>query len=124
MKKVDGVSKNDRLINYIIDTVAISILATIFFQIPSRFTHSYFFPVLVFTAYYFILELSINQTLGKMVTKTKVISVKNKRPHFLHILARTILRLASPFDTFSYLTGGDQGIHDILSQTRLVKVPK
>ena len=121
MNKVDAVSKNDRLINYIIDTIVVSILVIVFFQFPTHFTHSYFFPAFVLISYYFIMELAFNQTLGKMVTKTKVVSAKNKRPHFLHIFARTILRLTSPFDTFSYLTGGAQGIHDILSQTRLVK---
>ena len=68
------------------------------------------------------MEVTLGQTLGKLVTKTKVISVKGKRPNVLHIFLRTILRFTNPFDVVSYLMGNEQGIHDILSRTRLVKV--
>ena len=115
------VSKNDRLVNYSIDTIVTSVLVLILVQIPVDFIQSAGFPILLYFLYYFGMELAFNRTLGKLITHTQVISVKNNRPQLIHILARTILRLV-PFDAFSYLMGSEQGIHDALSQTKLVKI--
>lgn len=107
--------------NYVVDTIVISILVSIVIQIPSKITYSIFFTSLVYFLYYFVAELAFGRTIGKLATKTKVVSVKNKRPHVFHIFARTILR-SIPIDAFSYLVGQEQGIHDVLSQTKLVKI--
>jgi uncharacterized RDD family membrane protein YckC len=112
-----GVSKNDRLVNYVIDSIAIAILSLIFSPLIEYSPLS----LLPFFLYYFIFEVTLNQTLGKMLTKTKVVRVKGKRPNVLHIFLRTILRL-NPLDFYSYLMGTEQGTHDVLSRTRLVKV--
>ena len=113
------ISKNDRLVNYVIDSIAIGLLTYIVSLIESMY-EIYWLPFLIYFSYYFIFELTLNRTLGKLVSKTVVRSTKNKRPTILHIFARTILRFV-PFDLFSYLMGNEQGIHDVLSKTRLVK---
>lgn len=116
------VSKNDRLVNYLVDTLVYAILLSIFHALPFGFKYYFFFPMLLFFLYYFGMELLLQRTVGKFVTKTKVVSSKNKRPNIIHIFMRTILRFFTPIDTFSYLTGKEQGIHDVLSRTRLTKL--
>lgn len=115
------VTKNDRLVNYIIDRIVFLILVALFIQFPVDFFRSIIFSGLLYFLYFFVLELAFSQTVGKLITKTKVVSVRNNRPHVFHILGRTLMRLV-PIDAFSYLFGGEQGIHDILSQTRLIKI--
>jgi uncharacterized RDD family membrane protein YckC len=105
----------------VIDTIAIMVTGTILLLL---FNHleSFVIAPLTYFLYYFIMEVTLCQTLGKLVTKTKVVSVKGKRPNVLHILIRTVLRFQNPVDVFSYLMGNEQGVHDVLSRTRLVKV--
>lgn len=70
-------------------------------------------------AYYFLFELLTGQTIGKMITKTTVVTTKGQKPSFVAILIRTLSRLI-PIDFISYLFSV-HGIHDFLSQTKLVK---
>ena len=77
--------------------------------------------ILLYYLYYFILELTIGQTIGKIVTKTRVVNIDNNgKPNFTRILIRTISRLI-PIDFLSYLFSSN-GIHDILSKTELKKI--
>jgi uncharacterized RDD family membrane protein YckC len=115
------VSKNDRLINYVIDSIAVGILQLSLVSLIYDLDY-FLLTILPFFLYYFIMEVTLNRTLGKLVTKTKVVSVKGKRPNPLHIFVRTFMRTTNPIDIFSYLMGKEQGTHDVLSRTRLVKV--
>ena len=75
----------------------------------------------LYYVYYFVFESTSGQTIGKMITKTKVVSVNHsQRVGMLNIFWRTISRLI-PIDVFSYLFS-NRGIHDILSQTQLKKL--
>lgn len=77
--------------------------------------------ILLYYLYYFILELTIGQTIGKMITKTKVVNTDNReKPNSTRIFTRTISRLI-PIDFLSYLFSSN-GIHDILSKTELKKI--
>ena len=77
--------------------------------------------ILVYYLYYFIFELTIGQTIGKMITKTKVVSVdQNEKISLVSIFIRTFSRLI-PIDILSYIFSVN-GIHDILSKTELKKV--
>ena len=77
--------------------------------------------IIFYYFYYFIFELTTGQTIGKMITKTKVVDVKSgNNPDFLKILIRTASRLI-PIDFISYLFSS-KGIHDILSKTELKRV--
>lgn len=71
--------------------------------------------------YYFILEYFKGQTIGKMITKSKVISsTDNNEYFFLRIVIRTLTRFI-PFDILSYIFTS-RGLHDIFSNTAVVNL--
>ncbi len=72
-----------------------------------------------FWGYYLFAEYKFQKTIGKLLTKTKVVSLKGDKPSFTQIILRTLCR-SIPFEYFSYLTTVE-GIHDRLSKTRVVK---
>ena len=77
--------------------------------------------ILFYYLYYFTFEFFGGQTIGKMITKTKVVSIKNGvKPSVLKILIRTLSRLI-PIDFIFYLFQPN-GIHDLLSKTELKRV--
>jgi uncharacterized RDD family membrane protein YckC len=72
----------------------------------------------VYYLYYFIMESTTGQTVGKMITKSKVVtSGTQEKPSASSIFIRTLSRLI-PVDFFSYLFI-PIGIHDRLSKTEL-----
>jgi len=114
------IDKGLRLTNYLIDLVIIYVLWTISYIIlPDIASDFLVFYILMFF-YYFLLELIFQQTVGKMVTKTKVVNKNDTKASVLQLGIRSSLRLI-PIDAFSYLFGTERGFHDILSSTRLVK---
>ena len=117
---MNSVNKGDRIVNFFIDYLVITIL---FFVFEAIFGYSYEFRTLVFylimVLYYFISEASNAQTLGKKVTGTIVVNMHNEKPSIKRIFLRSLLRL-NPFDYHSYAFGNEQGGHDLISKTRLV----
>ncbi len=79
---------------------------------------SSFYFVMFF--YYLTFEAYNGQTIGKRITKTEVVNKYGTKPSLLKIIFRSFLRLI-PIDSLSYLFGSEQGFHDKLSSTRLVK---
>lgn len=116
-KKID---KGVRLTNYLIDTfiiVVVWIIIVLVFQ-PLYLSDLAFFGLMF--VYYILFESISGQTIGKLITKTIVVNKKGSHPNFIKILMRTILRFV-PFDGFSYLFGTENGLHDTLSLTKLVR---
>lgn len=128
-------TQNARIANSVIDLTAILILWFFIISILARLElhqipiaketgdlFEYFalgILIATFIGYYVILE-SINQkTLGKIITKTKVVTNDGEKPSLARILMRTLCRLI-PFEYFSYLVTVN-GLHDRLSRTRVVK---
>lgn len=74
----------------------------------------------VYWGYYIVTEYFFQKTLGKLLTRTKVVTIINGNPSLKHIIIRTISR-SIPFEYFSYLVTVT-GIHDILSKTRVVLI--
>ena len=74
---------------------------------------------LVYVFYYALFELKWQKTVGKMITKTKVVSYSEQKPSNTDIVVRTFSRLV-PFDVISYVFVRN-GIHDILSKTKVIK---
>ncbi len=72
-----------------------------------------------FWGYYLLTEFYFQRTLGKILTKTKVVTQTGDKPNFTQILWRTLSR-SIPFEYFSYLVTIN-GIHDRLSGTRVIK---
>lgn len=64
-------------------------------------------------------EYTFRQTLGKVLTKAKVVSWSGDKPTLNQIIFRTLIR-SIPFEYFSYLTTVE-GIQDKLPETRVVK---
>lgn len=73
----------------------------------------------IFWSYYIICESVFQRTLGKVLTKTKVVDQNNSKPAFGQILGRTFSR-SIPFEYLSYIVSRN-GIHDRLSGTYVVR---
>ncbi len=127
--RIQLAGKPERVVNFIIDNLLILIF-TILFNAFFIFSESFYrtdniIPTLIFLiihiSYYSIFELISGQTLGKKITKTKVIRRGTGKIGFFRILIRTITRLFI-LDYYSYLFGYEIGMHDLLSNTIVVKV--
>lgn len=80
-----------------------------------------YFLIVCYYLYYFLFELFGGQTIGKMITKTRVIDLDSiTHPSPLKILIRTLSRLI-PIDILSYLFKS-RGIHDFLSKTKTIQI--
>jgi|CXWJ01.1.fsa_nt_gi uncharacterized RDD family membrane protein YckC len=116
-----------RFANYLIDMVAYFILIIIVFFVlgfleiiteepGTAFTYLIVYSILFL--YYFLFEGSNGKTLGKLITKTKVVSTNGMPIDKATAAKRTLCRLI-PFDAFSFL--GKNGWHDSISNTLVVK---
>jgi len=132
-QKVDSnvVGSGIRFVNFIIDFIIWLILAFIIsfiigllipVTVESQGILTLFGYVLflgTFIAYYAIMEIKFQKTVGKFVTKTKVVKMNGEKPENGEIITRTFCRLI-PFDRISFLFVKN-GIHDFLSKTKVVK---
>jgi len=130
-EKVDSniVSSLTRFLNFTIDTIAFLILVFIIGLIfdfifpreqntPIEFI-AYLLIISSFFGYYIFLESKYQKTIGKFITKTKVVTKLNEKPELKDIIVRTICRLI-PFDRISFLFMKN-GFHDSLSNTIVIK---
>lgn len=118
-----------RFLNFLIDFVIwlvlafiISFLIGFFIQPTEQVVISLIGYILIFgtfIAYYAIMEIKFQKTIGKFITKTKVVKMNGEKPTDGDIIARTFYRLI-PFDRLSFLFVKN-GIHDFLSKTTVVK---
>ena len=132
-QKVDSnvVGSGIRFVNFLIDFIVwliiafiISFIIGLFIPVTAEsqgiltlFVYVLFFGT--FIAYYAILEIKFQKTVGKFVTKTKVVKMNGEKPENGDIITRTFCRLI-PFDRISFLFVKN-GIHDFLSKTKVVK---
>ncbi|MEZ4857999.1 MAG: RDD family protein [Flavobacteriaceae bacterium] len=119
---MEVIDKTTRITNYIID---FTIINFVWLLLAYSTNMEYFFSTIVFYVimflYYFIFEITKGQTLGKMVTKTKVVDKNGNTPRLPKLVIRTIARLI-PIDGLSYLFGTEYGFHDSVSSTKLIKI--
>lgn len=120
-----------RFVNFLIDFIVwlvfayiISFIIGLFVPVTTEsqgiltlFVYILFFGT--FIAYYSIMEIKFQKTVGKFVTKTKVVKMNGEKPTNGDIITRTFCRLI-PFDRLSFLFVKN-GIHDFLSKTKVVK---
>lgn len=115
------VKKRVRLYNFLIDSMIFFGVATLFSILLNSILAQEdlkYILIFIYYLYYFIMEWTTGQTVGKMITKTTVLaSDTHKKPTASSILIRTLCRLI-PFDFLSYLFI-PIGIHDRLSKTEL-----
>lgn len=130
-QKVDSnvVGSGIRFVNLLIDFIVWLVLAFIISFVIGLFVQptdqgmisliGYILIFGTFIAYYAIMEIKFQKTIGKFVTKTKVVKMNGEKPTDGDIITRTFCRLI-PFDRLSFLFVKN-GIHDFLSKTKVVK---
>jgi len=124
IRENNSVNSGIRFLNFLIDSglgLAITFILTFSLNAndPIQKLLGYFIIFGVFIFYYVFLELKYQKTIGKMVTKTKVVKYNDERPTKKDIIARTILRFV-PFDQISFIFTKN-GFHDMLSKTKVIK---
>ncbi len=112
-----------RFANYVIDAIMFYAIAFIFGIILgiSGSQESAGLVWLVYPMYFFyyvILEAAFSKTIGKFITKTKVVKEDGSKPGFVTIMGRTLCRII-PFEAFSFL-GNSTGWHDRFSKTLVI----
>jgi uncharacterized RDD family membrane protein YckC len=132
--KLNLAGQGTRLINCIIDMVCIFIIWLLFSAISLAIVIylDYFniddeqiiiIPALIilpiFWGYYILTEFLFQQTLGKVLTKTMVVTIDGNKPSIGQFIGRTLSR-SIPFEYFSYLATAS-GLHDQISGTRVIR---
>jgi uncharacterized RDD family membrane protein YckC len=132
--KLELAGRDSRILNVIIDMIAIFTLwiilsiACIFLGLDQTYTDETgeqlpIIPLMIliptFWGYYFLAEYIFQRTLGKIATKSLVVSTAGNKPTMKQIAFRTLSR-SIPFEYFSYFASVE-GIHDRLSKTRVIR---
>ncbi len=120
-KKVNSVT---RFFNFIIDTIVWFIIVAILTNAldakdPMQIVVGYLIFFASYIGYYALMETKYQKTIGKWITKTKVVNKNGTKPQGSAILRRTFCRLI-PFDRISFLFTPN-GFHDRLSDTTVIK---
>ena len=119
-----------RVLNYIVDTLLVTIITYIVYHISSfhmYYYHTdgwpfYYFFWLVMVSYYFLFELIFSRTPGKWLSMTKVVNANGKRPAIWQTFLRSILRLTLVFDFLPIpFTDNDKTLHDYVTKTAVVE---
>jgi uncharacterized RDD family membrane protein YckC len=76
------------------------------------------FFVALRTAYYVLCEATTGRTVGKLISRTRVVSESGGKPTFVQILQRSLSRMV-PFEPFSFFSP-TPGWHDRWSKTRVI----
>ncbi|MGA2406061.1 MAG: RDD family protein [Bacteroidales bacterium] len=129
--KRDEIKTSTRFINFLIDMLAISIIAIIVIIILKNYLPAFkeysvqnnrLITFILYFSYYFIFELLASTTIGKLITKTKVVDIKSlNRPSVIKILVRTLSRFI-PLEGLSILLNDKKQIwHDQISGTTIIK---
>lgn len=131
-------SKIKRLINFLVDRVALYILSIILafifapvfivFSLNSMAEMIYeislssiIFGFFVAMLFYVSLEVTTGKTVGKFYTRTKLVDENGNKPDFKTVLIRSLCRFI-PFEALSFLGAEDCGWHDKFSKTRVVNI--
>ena len=121
---LEPVSSSRRFLNFLIDlTIWGSVLMLInliidLTQINSSRFYNFSLLSVTFLIYYFGMEILFQRTMGKFLTKTKVVNQDGEKPTPSQITLRTLCRLI-PFDQFSFLFVR-KGFHDFFSSTMVI----
>lgn len=136
-------SKGTRLGNYIIDLIIqyviiflIGVVSVLFGELTGNYVLydfivesdstilDYILGYIIAIIYYSLIEsVTDGRSLGKFITKTKVVNYEGEKPSFNTILVRSLCRCI-PFDAFSFLGDDGKGWHDSISKTYVVDIKK
>lgn len=123
-----------RTINFIVDTVIISLFTSFVYrwwQFRVYYYHEYFlvsnnfyalwlFFAIVLLIYYIFFEGIFARTPGKWLSFSKVVNKNGKSPNFLQVVLRSVIRL-TVIDCF-FIPFLDKTLHDYLSKTNVVEI--
>ena len=125
----NSVNSSIRFVNFLIDFVVIFIFYGLvvpnfeqFLTLTSKaelMIYRIGTLILFFAIYYIPFEYKYQKTLGKIITKTKVVNFEGEKPELGDIVSRTFCRLI-PFDRFSFFFTRN-GFHDAISKTKVIK---
>ena len=128
-KKVNSLT---RLLNFIIDSITFLIVTLILeFIVWQLFSADnqeiirivgYLLLAFTFFGYYIFMEYKFQKSIGKFISKTKVLRADGEKAQLGDIVARTFFRLI-PLEGLSYLFTSN-GFHDRLSNTTVIKDDK
>ena len=77
------------------------------------------FDLAVIFAYFWGLESALGQTVGKIITKTKVVKENGEKPQTFDLAIRSVSRFI-PFEPI--IVKNKRWLHDRLSKTRVVEI--
>ncbi|MBX2931876.1 MAG: RDD family protein [Chitinophagaceae bacterium] len=127
MMKLKYVGTGTRVLNFIIDTIIIFIIAYIAFKIHQWYVFYYkinfwnfgwfFFGTIFF--YYAIVESIFAKTPGKWLSQSKVVNQQGFKPSFFAIIIRSLVRVTI-IDMF-FIPFLNKPLHDYLSKTEVVE---
>jgi len=125
-----GASAGIRFANFIIDqimVIIIAIVAGVVIAVLSReVTEEESFADTLITyglmfSYYAVMEGVWGRTVGKFITGTKVVNLRDGKASFGQACLRSLCRFI-PFEAFSFLGNSASGWHDSIPKTRVVKI--
>lgn len=120
MENTKLASDQQRISNLVIDTIIVYFVYA--FLVNVLGVTGWLVYLAVFTVYYLAFELTLKRTIGKFITKTRVVSDNGSLPRSSAIILRTVFRCI-PFEIFSFLgSKNPTGWHDSLSNTRVEKI--
>jgi uncharacterized RDD family membrane protein YckC len=116
--------KTLRLTNFLLDSCIFFILLVLFilaFKNVLAIEEIKWISIVLYFLYYFLFEYFFLQSIGKMITKSRVVSsTKSHKLFFIRLLVRTLMRFI-PIDIISYIFTF-RGLHDLVSSTSVVKI--
>lgn len=117
-----------RILNGLIDVIFFYIIVvmlgftTVLFGNLSASSGSFLYNIIgyiIYILYYFVMEASTGKTIGKMITKTKVVKEDGSESDTYTAFIRSVSRLI-PFEAFSLLGKDRIGWHDSIAKSRVV----
>ena len=126
-------SKTKRFVNFVIDYIVLLFVVTFFFGVMAFMGDTWFestakyaegfmgrlLMTLFYGIFYLLIETSLRgKSIGKIVTGTRVVTLKGEEPQFEDFLKRSFSRIV-PFEPLSYL-GERDGWHDRWSDTMVI----
>jgi len=119
-----------RFVNYIVDVFAIVIIIMVIGNLADldrKYNQTELLNIyriaafIVLPVYYLIMEFAFGKTLGKIFTKTHVISIDGNRLTFMQCLLRSILRFLIPFEFVSGILFRGIFWHDSIPKTMVIE---
>ena len=123
-KRINMTGKTVRLVNFLLDSILFFVILIVFMSVFKNLIpieNMKWISAVLYFLYYFLFEYFKRQTIGKMITKSRVVSVTGSdKSLFIRIFFRTLMRFI-PIDIISYLFTY-RGFHDLISETSVIQL--